>query len=207
MLRPSNSCDCSMRQLATDLARWLAILDNWPTSRGRRITQYRIGLAQVSGVVEIMHNPKTNSLTASLSVHSDAFDIFLYGKASDSSIILIQSGFLVSPFQSNYAYPDDRQSIDQFRSRIEKEAPIFFSALDCLPKIYCELTERNPRFKRADPRSRRIRLMHAAVVAFLLKLDWEKHLAAAYRVEFHLDNDWLDAVSARLEDADAARSE
>jgi hypothetical protein len=182
-----------------DLETWLTALEDWARGAMKGAKLYRERLEDVEGIIEVRHNRKSNLITSAYMIHRDDFDDLLHGKPVDAGILINQCGLILPPTLSVFAYPEDRSSIGRFRARILEEAPIFFENLRSLAKVYSELTSDNPKFKLADPRGPQLRQMHAAVTAYLLNLDWKHHIEAAYRIKFHLPNDWLDVVSNRLQ--------
>ena len=166
----------------------------------------RTRLQDVQGIIEIGYSSKSDMITSAYSIHRDDFDAILFGRPCGAGILIIQCGSVLPHTGSRYARPSDKESIRQLRDTILSETNVFFGEMDSLSIVYDELISDSPRFKAADPRSKQLRMMHSAVVAYILGRNWRHHMESALSVKSPLSPHWLEDVSARLEKAEAESS-
>jgi hypothetical protein len=188
------------------LEEWLCTIEDWMRRPVKRRKLHKVALEDVQGIIEIGYSKKSDMINAAYLIHRDDFDKLVHGMPNGAGMLIMQSGFVLPPFLSKYAYPENKCQIDELSATILQETAVFFEHLDSLDKVYAELTASEPVFKAADPRSPSLRAMFSAVVAFLLKRDWRPHMQTALS-DRRFSGDWFDKVAARLEEADTERSQ
>ncbi len=186
------------------LQNWLCTIEDWVHRPVRHKKVCKIVLKDVEGLVEIAYSKKSDMITAAYLIHRDDFDILVHGRPNGAGMLIMQCGFVLPPFLSKYAYPENKEQINELRITVLQETEIFFQQLSSLKSVYDELTASKPIFKAADPRSPPLRSMFTAVVAFLLNRDWRPYMQRALS-ERRFSGEWFDKVAARLEEAEAER--
>lgn len=183
-----------------EFASQLAALKNWFSSPSPRQRILRQELHDLTAVVEVAYNKKSNTFTAAYSVKTDRFDQIVHGKkVRGGGILTVQCGFVAPPLHQVVGYPERPETLARLMETTASESGVFFSALSDLEHVYDELGARVPQFPFADPRAPSHRKLFRAVIAALLGKAWQQELQCAFdQLLPGVSRDWFNDVRKRL---------